>query len=98
MTRAQGNTHALGGEAPSALHGYALGTPSTEEDRIMSLLDRLLRRGREEGRDAEHAGHPGDVERPEHAAQEREGQGGHTEHEGPEHEEHGHEGHEGHRH
>ena len=69
----------------------------------MNLLDRLLGRGREEGHGAEHASHPGDIERPEQAAQEPEGQGGPAEHEGHEHEEHGHEGHaheehEGHRH
>ena len=64
----------------------------------MNLLDRLLRRGREEGHEAEHAGHPGDVDRPEQAAQEPEGQGGPAEHEGHEHEEHAHEEHEGHRH
>ena len=64
----------------------------------MSLLDRLLGRGRKEGRDVEHAGHGGDVERPEGIAQEREGHGGHAEHEGHEHEGHAHEEHEGHRH
>lgn len=61
----------------------------------MSLLDRLLRRRREEGRDAAHASHAGDVKRSEQAAPKR---GGHAEHEGHEHEEHGHEEHEGHRH
>lgn len=63
----------------------------------MSLLDRLLRRGREKGHDAEHA-HPGDVERLDQAAQEPEGQGGPAEHEGQAPEEHAPEEHEGHRH
>lgn len=62
----------------------------------MSLLDRLLGRGRKEGRDAEHAGHRDEVERPKQAALEPGGREGHAEHEGHEHEEH--EGHEGHRH
>lgn len=63
----------------------------------MNLLDRLLGRSRKEDRDAEHAGHGGDAERPEQAPQQ--GQG-HAEHAGHEHEGHGHEehGHEGHRH
>lgn len=78
------------------LRGYALGVPPTEEDRVMSLLDRLRRRGREEDRDPGHAGHGGDVERPEHEAQERESRDAPAEHEGHEH--HGHEEHEGHRH
>lgn len=64
----------------------------------MSLLDRLLRRGREEGRDAEHRGDRGGVERPVHEAQEQEGRGGHAGREGHEHRGHGHEEHEGHQH
>jgi len=73
---------------------------ATEEDRVMSLIDRLFRRGRghDEPSHGPHPGHGGHDQRREHASHEHEARLGHAEHEG-----HGHAGgerwgHEGHHH